>query len=100
MNWMLRVALSIMIVGSMAAVASAPASTPVALAAPSAQEACSRPNEPPPPVPGDPSTASFWGRYRVPLPPAEVYRVLLKSRPVLPSMVTAPWLTRAPSNPR
>src|SRR5262249_14718817 len=22
---------------------------------------------------GDPSTASFWGRYRIPLPPAEVY---------------------------
>ena len=46
---------------------------PDALAAPAAQEACSRSSEPPPPVPGDPSTASFWGRYRTPLPPAEVY---------------------------
>jgi N-acetylmuramoyl-L-alanine amidase len=47
--------------------------TPVALAAPADQEACSRSNEPPPPVPGDPGTSSFWGRYRVPLPAAEVY---------------------------
>ena len=46
---------------------------PVALAAPLGQEACSRPNEPPPPIPGDPSGGSFWGRYRQPLPPAEVY---------------------------
>lgn len=42
-------------------------------ATPLAEEGCSRPNEPPPPVPGDPSTASFWGRYRQPLPPVEVY---------------------------
>lgn len=51
---------------------SAPTSAPVALAAPADQE-CSRSSEPPAPVPGDPSTASFWGRYRTPLPPAEVY---------------------------
>src|SRR5687768_853331 len=51
----------------------AAASTPVALAAPAEQEACSRATEPPPPVPGDPSSNSFWGRYRQPLPPAEVY---------------------------
>ncbi|MCC7372679.1 MAG: N-acetylmuramoyl-L-alanine amidase [Chloroflexi bacterium] len=44
-----------------------------ALAAPLGQEVCSRPNEPPPPVPGDPNGGSFWGRYRQPLPPAEVY---------------------------
>jgi len=50
-----------------------PVTVPVALAAPADQEACSRSSEPPPPVPGDPSTASFWGRYRTPLPPAEVY---------------------------
>jgi hypothetical protein len=49
------------------------ATAPVALAAPVGQEACSRSTEPPPPVPGDPSTSSFWGRYRQPLPPAEVY---------------------------
>jgi hypothetical protein len=47
--------------------------TRIALAAPAGQEACSRPSEPPPPVPGDPSSGSFWGRYRQPLPPAEVY---------------------------
>lgn len=46
---------------------------PVALAAPMDQEACVRSTEPPPPVPGDPSTNSFWGRYRTPLPPTEVY---------------------------
>jgi hypothetical protein len=51
----------------------AAASTPVALAAPSEQEACSRSTEPPPPVPGEPGSSSFWGRYRQPLPPAEVY---------------------------
>ena len=46
----------------------------VTLAAPAEQEQmCSRPSEPPPPIPGDPATGSFWGRYRVPLPPAEVY---------------------------
>jgi hypothetical protein len=42
----------------------------IALAAPAEQEACSRSNEPPPPIPGDPSTGSFWGRYRQPPPPA------------------------------
>jgi N-acetylmuramoyl-L-alanine amidase len=73
MNWMLRVALSFVTLGSMAAAANAPAPAPIALAAPADQEACSRPTEPPPPVPGDPSTSSFWGRYRVPLPPVEVY---------------------------
>jgi N-acetylmuramoyl-L-alanine amidase len=45
---------------------------PVA-AAPPAEESCSRPSEPPPPLPGDPAGGSFWGRYRQPLPPAEVY---------------------------
>jgi N-acetylmuramoyl-L-alanine amidase len=45
----------------------------IALAAPAEQEACSRSNEPPPPIPGDPSTGSFWGRYRQPPLPAEVY---------------------------
>jgi N-acetylmuramoyl-L-alanine amidase len=71
----LRVMLSLLTVGLVvpALVAPLPATTPIALAAPADQEACSRPNEPPPPIPGDPSTASFWGRYRVPLPPAEVY---------------------------
>jgi N-acetylmuramoyl-L-alanine amidase len=38
-----------------------------------AQEACSRPNEPPPPIPGEPGSGSFWGRYRQPLPAVEVY---------------------------
>jgi hypothetical protein len=47
--------------------------TTAALAAPVEQEVCTRSTEPPPPVPGDPSTSSFWGRYRQPLPPAEVY---------------------------
>lgn len=43
----------------------------VVLAAPAEQAACSRPSEPPP----DPSNpgASFWARYRQPLPPVEVY---------------------------
>jgi hypothetical protein len=41
--------------------------------APPSQEACSRPTEPPPPVPGEPGGGSFWGRYRQPMPPAEVY---------------------------
>lgn len=50
-----------------------PMLAPTALAAPSAEEACTRSTEPPPPVPGDPSTQSFWARYRIPLPPAEVY---------------------------
>ena len=45
----------------------------LALAGPLSNEVCSRPNEPPPPVPGDPAGGSFWGRYRQPLPPAEVY---------------------------
>ena len=71
----LRGLLSLVTVGLAlpALIAPLPAVTPAALAAPLGQEACSRPNEPPPPVPGDPSTASFWGRYRQPLPPAEVY---------------------------
>lgn len=71
----LRVLLSLLTVGLVipALVAPVPLLTPVAVAAPVAQEACSRPNEPPPPVPGDPSGQSFWGRYRQPLPPAEVY---------------------------
>lgn len=43
------------------------------LAAPTMQEACSRPDQPPPPIPGTPGGGSFWGRYRQPLPPAEVY---------------------------
>ena len=52
----------------------APQSMPVALAAPADQdEACSRPNEPPAPAPGEPGTGGFWARYRTPLPPAEVY---------------------------
>ena len=51
----------------------ATASPSVALAAPGEQEVCSRSTEPPPPVPGDPGSGSFWGRYRQPLPPAEVY---------------------------
>jgi N-acetylmuramoyl-L-alanine amidase len=45
---------------------------PVAQAAPLAQAACSRPSEPPPPDPANPG-GSFWARYRVPLPPVEVY---------------------------
>jgi hypothetical protein len=50
-----------------------PMLTPTALAAPTYQETCTRSTEPPAPVPGDPSSQSFWGRYRQPLPPAEVY---------------------------
>src|SRR4051812_37598985 len=62
-------------VGLLVPILSTPASgmTSVVLAAPADQEACSRPSEPPPPVPGDPGSGSFWGRYRVPLPPAQVY---------------------------
>src|SRR4051812_37289180 len=45
--------------------------TPVALAAPAADEqACSRAYDPAP-APG--TGGSFWARYREPLPPAEVY---------------------------
>jgi N-acetylmuramoyl-L-alanine amidase len=43
-----------------------------AQAAPLAQAACARPSEPPPPDPANPG-GSFWARYRVPLPPVEVY---------------------------
>lgn len=46
---------------------------PAVLAAPASQEECSRPSQPPIPPPGTPGGETFWGRYRVPLPPAEVY---------------------------
>ena len=49
----------------------AAASPPVALAAPAAQE-CSQKTDPPAADPGRPG-GSIWARYRVPLPPAEVY---------------------------
>jgi N-acetylmuramoyl-L-alanine amidase len=47
--------------------------TPTAWAAPAGEEPCTRPDQPPMPPPGTPNATSFWGRYRVPLPPAEVY---------------------------
>src|SRR5215212_9916360 len=74
MKRVLRALLTVASIGLAMPVLAVPARTTalVALAAPTEQE-CSRSSEPPPPVPGDPSTASFWGRYRVPLPPAAVY---------------------------
>src|SRR5215213_2908938 len=74
MHRVLRALLVVASIGLAALVPAAPAptTTMIALAAPADQE-CSRSSEPPPPVPGDPSTGSFWGRYRTPLPPAEVY---------------------------
>src|SRR5215210_1082396 len=74
MKRMLRALLAVASVGLAVLVLAAapPTATMIALAAPVDQE-CSRSSEPPLPVPGDPTTASFWGRYRTPLPPAEVY---------------------------
>jgi N-acetylmuramoyl-L-alanine amidase len=75
MHRMLRSLIALLTPALMVPALAAPpfATAPVVLAAPAEQETCSRSTEPPPPVPGDPSSASFWGRYRQPLPPAEVY---------------------------
>jgi len=45
----------------------------VASAEPADQETCTRSDQPPMPAPGTPGATGFWGRYREPLPPAEVY---------------------------
>lgn len=65
------------VVGAPLALVPAPAGVPVALADPTEEaptdEAACRRDEPPMPAPGTPGASGFWARYRVPLPPAEVY---------------------------
>jgi N-acetylmuramoyl-L-alanine amidase len=76
-----------------ALVVPAPALATVALAAPADQEeACSRPDEPPLPAPGTPGASGFWSRYRVPLPPAEVYN---PPGPKHVGLQAGHWLTEA-----